>query len=93
MVGLQRLSRVPRLTPIRPILAKNPGVPIGAKTWRYVGYKGGGEEGVVSFAWFLERRDGRAFVLSMVLNDTRHVVDQLSAVSAALGAIELLARS
>lgn len=92
MVGLDRLSRIPGLTPIRAILSKNPGVAVDPKIWRYVGYKGGSEPGVLSFSWYLERRDGRTFVLAMVLNDSKHDIGQVSASTTAMGAIELLSR-
>jgi beta-lactamase class A len=93
MAGLARLARVSRLAPIRSILSKNPGIPVDTKVWRYVGYKGGSEPGVVSLAWYLERRDGRAFVLAIVLNDRKHDIDLLPAMTASTGAIELLSRS
>jgi len=94
-VRLQQLACRPGLTPIRSILAKNPGVPLDAKTWRYAAYKGGSESGVLAFSWYLERRDGRAFVLAIVLNDSRRELDNdlISPVSIAQGAMALLARS
>jgi hypothetical protein len=93
MVGLQRLARKPKLAPIRAILSKNPGVPIDVKVWRYVAYKGGSEPGVLAFSWYLQRRDGRAFVLAIVLNDPRREIDLFPALSAAESALALLARS
>ena len=57
-----------------------------------MGYKGGSEPGVLSFSWYLERRDGRTFVLAMVLNDSKHDIGQVSASTTAMGAIELLSR-
>jgi hypothetical protein len=95
MVGLQQLARRPKLAPIRPILAKNPGAPLDPKTWRYAAFKGGSEAGVVAFSWYLERRDGRAFVLAIVLNDSKRTLDDdlVSPVSIAQGAMTLLAHS
>lgn len=95
MVGLQQLARRPGLAPIRAILAKNPGAPVDPKTWRYVANKGGSEPGVLCFSWYLERRDGRKFVLAIVLNDSKRPVenDLISPVSIAQAAMALLARS
>lgn len=95
MVGLQQLARRPGLAPIRSILSKNPGVPVDPKIWRYLAYKGGSEPGVLCFSWYLERRDGRRFVLAIVLNDSRRSVDAdlISPVSIAQAAMVLLARS
>jgi len=93
MVGLARLSHTPRSAPIRSILSKNPGVSVDTKVWRYVGYKGGSEPGVLSLAFYLERRDGRVFVLSMVLNDYKHDIGEPSSINTVTAAIGLLARS
>lgn len=93
MVGLIRLARSSQLAPIRPILSKNSGVSVDPKVWRYAGFKGGSEPGVLALAWYLERRDGRAFVLAIVLNDRTQDIGAASAVNAAIAAIELLARS
>jgi len=95
MVGLQQLARRPGLAPIRAILSKNPGVPLDPKVWRYAAYKGGSEPGVLAFSWYLERRDGRAFVLSIVLNDSKRELDNdlVSPISIAQGAMALLAHS
>jgi beta-lactamase class A len=95
MVGLQQLARRPGLAPIRAILSKNPGVPLDPKTWRYAAYKGGSEPGVLCDSWYFERRDGRKFVLAIVLNDSKRTVenDLISPVSIAQGAMTLLARS
>ena len=86
-------AREPALEPVRAILAINPGVPVDHSAWRYVGFKGGSEPGVLSMTWYLERHDGRAFVLSIVLNDDRRGIDTAAALSAAEAAIGLLARA
>ena len=94
MVGLQQLARRPGLAPIRAILSKNPGVPPDSN-WRYVANKGGSEPGVLCFSWYLERRDGRKFVLAIVLNDSKRTVenDLISPISIAQAAMALLARA
>ncbi len=93
MIALQSLSRRPGLAPLRAILARNPGVAFDRKTWRYVAFKGGSEPGVLSLTWLLERADGRSFVLSIVLNDVTHGIDTAAAVTAAQGAVDLLAKA
>jgi beta-lactamase class A len=95
MVGLQQFAHRPGLAPIRAILSKTPGVPLDPKIWRYAAYKGGSEPGVLCFSWYLERRDGRAFVLAIVLNDSKRTVenDLISPISIAQAAMALLARS
>jgi beta-lactamase class A len=93
MVALQAASRRPSLAPIGQILAKNPGIAIDRKTWRYVAFKGDDEPGVLSMTWLLTRRDGRSFVLSIVLNDTTKAIDETGAVNVAEGAVNLLAQA
>jgi beta-lactamase class A len=93
MVALQTLSRRPGLTPLRAILARNPGIEFDRKTWRYVAFKGGSEPGVLSFTWLLERADGHSFVLSIVLNDSTRGIDTAAAVTVAQGAVDLLAKA
>ena len=50
---------------------------------------------MLCFSWYLERRDGRAFVLAIVLNDSKRTVenDLISPISIAQAAMALLARS
>lgn len=93
MIALQAAAHRPALAPIRQILAKNPGIPFDDKTWPYVAFKGGSEPGVLSFTWLLSRRDGRSFVLSIVLNDASKIIDEASAVNVAEGAVGLLAKA
>ena len=81
------------LSPLREILALNPGVTLSRTTWPYAAFKGGSETGVISLTWYLQRHDGRSFVLSIVLNDPEHDISMLALVSAAEAAIELLAHA
>ena len=86
-------SRDPKLRPLRAILSLNPGVELDRKVWPYVAYKGGSEPGVISLTWYAERKDGRAFVLPLVVNDTRRDVDATAAIAVAQSAFDLLARA
>jgi beta-lactamase class A len=91
--ALEALSHEPGLSPVRQILAINPGLQLDPARWSYVGYKGGSEPGVISTTWYLERSDGRAFVLSIVLNDPNGDISTLGEVSVAQAAINLLAHA
>ncbi len=64
-----------RTAPARAILAINPGVELDRKAWTYVGYKGGGEPGVLNMTWLLGRRDGAWFAVSASWNDEAKTVD------------------
>ncbi|MCW3848710.1 class A beta-lactamase-related serine hydrolase [Sphingomonas sp. LB-2] len=60
----------------RAILAINPGVPpAAAGKWRYVGFKGGSEPGVVSGTYLLQAMNGDWYVLSASWNDPDAAVD------------------
>ena len=86
-------SRRPGLAPVRQILAINPGIAFDGATWPYVAYKGGSEPGVISTTWYLRRSDGKAFVLSIVLNDPKGEISTLAEVSVAQAAVKLLAKA
>jgi beta-lactamase class A len=77
--------------PVRAILAINPGVELDPKAWTYVGYKGGGEPGVLNMTWLLGRRDGAWFAVSASWNDEAKTVDTAELASLMQGLIGLLA--
>lgn len=59
----------------RKLLAIRPGLPCDKEAWRYVGYKGGSEAGVLSLTWLLERADRRWFAVSASWNDAGKVLE------------------
>lgn len=91
LTQLHMMSGEDRLTPIRAILSKNPGVPIDKKIFPYIAFKGGSEPGVMCLNWHLERKDGRRFVVSLILNDTKKAIDEKKAVALAIRGLEFLA--
>jgi beta-lactamase class A len=93
MATLVDRARRPGLQAVRSILAINPGIQLDRELWPYVGFKGGSEPGVLSLTWYLQRRDERRLVLSIVINDSGHDIDTVAAVGVARAAIGLLARS
>jgi beta-lactamase class A len=93
IAALVSRARQPRLRPLRSILAMNPGIQLDRAHWPYVGFKGGSEPGVLSLTWYLQRGDGRTFVLSFVINDSRHDIDAAAALAVAQAALGRLARA
>ena len=87
---LGRLSARPGLSQLNGILGKNPGVRIGPE-WTRVAFKGGSEPGVLSLTWRLVRMVGRVFALSMAASDPSSPISEDDIVTAAEGAIALLA--
>jgi beta-lactamase class A len=92
MVKLRDLGAQPDLDPVLDILAANPGLPVDAARWPYVGFKGGSEPGVLQLTWLLRRLDDRWFVLAMTLDDPADGTDHtIAAVGLAQGALNMLA--
>jgi hypothetical protein len=84
-------SETPRLAPLKTILALNPGLVLPRAVWHYVAFKGGSEPGVVSMTWYLERRDGARFTVSLIVNDPRRHIDEAAAAALAGSVIARLA--
>lgn len=73
------------------ILAINPGVaPAVAKTFAYVGYKGGSEPGVMSMTVLVRDKSGKARVVSASSNNPAAAVDELAFAALVTRAVELL---
>lgn len=65
----RRLSKVSDPV-VREILGISKALPPGlAEQWRYVGYKGGSEPGVLNLTWLLQSQEGRWYVLAMSWNN------------------------
>ncbi|HSI18023.1 MAG TPA: serine hydrolase [Sphingomonas sp.] len=74
----------------RRILAMNPGVgPAAASGWRYVGYKGGSEPGVISMSFLLQAKSGGWYALSATRNNPVAVVDEGRFIALMSRAVEL----
>jgi hypothetical protein len=91
IAGLVARSEMPRLAPLKTILAINPGMAFDHSVWPYVGFKGGSEPGVLGMTWYLERRDGVRFTVSMIVNDPRREIDEAAAETVAQAVIAKLA--
>jgi beta-lactamase class A/predicted small secreted protein len=58
------------------IMGINPGIsPAAVKRWRYVGYKGGSEPGVISMSYLLHSKSGKWYVATGSWNDTTKEVE------------------
>jgi hypothetical protein len=64
-----------RGAPVLDALSLNPGACWHPDSWRYVGYKGGYETGVMSNVWLLQRQDERWFAFAAIINDSRREID------------------
>ncbi|MCT9821135.1 serine hydrolase [Microbacterium sp. W1N] len=64
-LALQKLATTVAGAPIRDIIATNSGLGDLGDEWTYVAFKGGSSIGVLGGSWYLERADGRAFVITI----------------------------
>ncbi len=76
---------------LRAILSKNPGLPDATRAWRYVGYKGGSEPGVLTMAFLLQGKDGSWYAMAGGVNDPAKGVDSLQFTGLMSRALELAA--
>ncbi|KFL48462.1 hypothetical protein IL54_3894 [Sphingobium sp. ba1] len=75
-----------------PVLAVNPGIPpADAKRWRYLGYKGGSEPGVMAMNFLAQRQDGSWYAVSSSWNDAAARLDEPKLVALMTRALNLLA--
>ena len=77
MDWLRRHMDGPAGVELRAVLSKNPGIPDATKYWRYVGYKGGSEPGVLTMAFLLQAKDGNWYAMAAGQNDPAKDVDTL----------------
>jgi beta-lactamase class A len=93
MIALKRHADRASTAPVGAILSRNPGLPDEQKAYRYIGFKGGSEPGVVNVTWLLQRaRDEKWLFLTLGFNDPSKAIDEEKAIAAATTAREYLAR-
>ena len=68
MAALWSRGQDPRAARVLDVLAKNRGLPLDAKVWPYIGFKGGSEPGVINMTYLLKRDDDRWFVVTLGFN-------------------------
>ncbi|HEY0080182.1 MAG TPA: serine hydrolase [Pyrinomonadaceae bacterium] len=72
------------------ILAINPGLAVSKEKWKYVGYKGGSEPGVMNMTYLLQSSKGDWYALSASWNNTKAPIDESKLASLVGRAIELM---
>lgn len=90
MAHLKVQMEKPGLEPLTKVLSINPGRPFDRYAWTYIGYKGGGEPGVLNFTWLLRRLDERWFAMSFGLNDPEKLIPEMLLAPLAFAAAALL---
>ncbi len=91
MIGLLDWLRL-RGGDVLPILAVNPGIPpADAKRWRYLGYKGGSEPGVMAMNILAQARNGGWYGVSASWNNPAARLEEPKLVALMTRALNLLA--
>lgn len=75
MDWLRRNTEGPKGVEARAVLSKNPGLPIDHAQYRWIGFKGGSEPGVINLTFLLEGADGGWYAASASWNNTAASVD------------------
>lgn len=76
----------------REILAINPGLPGAVGGFRYAGFKGGSEPGVMNLSFLLEDDAGSSYALAATWNDPKAALDERKFASIISRALSLLAK-
>lgn len=63
------------------ILSLNPGLDVKTAGFRFAGFKGGGEPGVMSLTWLLQTRTGTWYCVSAAVNDGKELIKDKEMVS------------
>jgi beta-lactamase class A len=65
IIAVMEHIRTQKSSTSRTIMAINPGIdPASARKWRYLGYKGGSESGVISMSFLAQNQQGAWYVVS-----------------------------
>ncbi len=72
------------------VLGTNAGVPVDKAQWKYMGFKGGSEPGVINLTFLGQRADDRWFVVAMTVNDKTKAINEANVANAAIGALKIL---
>jgi beta-lactamase class A len=92
MDWLRRHSETGAAARARTLLAKNSGVGAAAAgNWRYLGYKGGSEPGVIAMTFLLQSKAGTWYAMSASWNDAAAAVDDARFAGLMTRAVELAA--
>ncbi|MET0339977.1 MAG: serine hydrolase [Polyangiales bacterium] len=71
-------------------MSEDTGLSFDPEYFKYLGYKGGSEPGVLNMSWLVQRNDGRWFVVVLSVNDPRRVVKEMTVLSTGEGVMRLV---
>ncbi len=74
----------------RKILSINPGLTLSKNRWKYIGYKGGSEPGVMNMTYLLQSVKGDWYLMSAGWNNSKAPLDENKFIGLVGGAIKLI---
>lgn len=91
-LALQEMAQTDAGAPLRDILSANSGLGDLGDEWEYAAFKGGSSMGVLAGSWYLERADGRTFVITIQgsSDDNANLADQATFFGQVQDAVVLL---
>lgn len=91
-LALQKISDTDAGAPLRDILSANSELGELSDEWQYAAFKGGSSVGVLAGSWYLERADGRSYVITIQgsSDDPAALADQATFFGQVQDAIALL---
>jgi beta-lactamase class A len=94
MAALWTRAQNPKAAPLLDVLAKNPGLPIDTSVWRYIGFKGGSEPGVINMTYLLRRDDDKWFAITLGFNAAEGgTLDDAKIFNTVLGVVDLAGKA
>ncbi len=99
MLGLWNMADEDGLGELRGVLGLNNGLGLSSDTWSRTMFKGGSEPGVMSLTWILQRApqagetEGPVFAVSMTVNSTTALIDEMRVVGLAQKIMEKLEKA
>jgi beta-lactamase class A len=90
LLALDSIAQLDGQKPLTTALTTNPGLPLDAKTWTKIIFKGGSEPGVVNLSFLLQRNDNTRFILILTINDQSTNPDLIPFTSVASRAANML---
>lgn len=75
---------------VRKILSVNPGISFSKSRWKYVGYKGGSEPGVINMTFLLQSVNGDWYTVSAGWNNPKASVDESKFIGIVGGLIKII---
>jgi Beta-lactamase enzyme family len=90
MNWLRRQTDVGAAAPVRDILSINAGLNVSRERWRYIGFKGGSEPGVLNLTYLLQSTKGQWYAMSISWNNPQAALDNSKLIAIVERALQII---